>query len=325
MNSLLNLLWNQKEGRARAGIRFVVVTCGFALLFFASQFALSAFDNVALAFLYPLSMILTALLAIWLGGRWVDRRSFYDFGLHLNQRWWLDFGFGFVLGGLLMALIFLVELAAGWVKITETFKHGVAVPFLPAILFGLWHFVAVGIQEELVTRGYMLRNMAEGFNFKGIGPRNALALAYFVSSAMFGLFHFFNPNASWTSTLLLVAAGLLLGLAYVLTGELAIPIGLHISWNFFQGRVFGFPVSGGKAGSTFIAIEQGGPALWTGGAFGPEAGLIGLAAIALGCALIVAWVKWREGKVRLEERLAMYENGPEHVEMLKTETVIKTI
>jgi membrane protease YdiL (CAAX protease family) len=149
--------------------------------------------------------------------------------------------------------------------------------------------------------------MAEGFNFKRIGPRAALLIGYVISSSMFGLFHLSNPNTSWISTVNLIVAGLFLGLGFVLTGELAIPIGIHITWNFFQGNVFGFPVSGGATGASFIGIQQGGPEIWTGGAFGPEAGLIGIAAIAIGCLLTILWVRWRYGEARLKESLAVYQ------------------
>ena len=306
--SILAPFWNAGQGRARAGWRILVQGGGYALILFGMQWLVfSRLNDAAISFAYPFSMIAASLLALWLAGRWLDRRPFADFGLHLNSAWWVDLGFGLLLGAVLMALIFAVEYAAGWVTITELWHRGSAAPFWLAMLVGLWHFVAVGINEEIISRGHMLRNLAEGLNMARIGPRWALLLAYLLSSGMFGLFHIFNPNSSWVSTLLLVAAGLFLGLGYVLTGELSIPIGLHISWNFFQGRVFGFPVSGGKAGTTLFAIQQNGPTLWTGGDFGPEAGLIGLIAILIGCGLTVLWVKGRYGKVQLEGRLAVYQ------------------
>ncbi len=98
----------------------------------------------------------------------------------------------------------------------------------------------------------------------------------------------------------------------MLTGELAIPIGIHITWNFFQGNVFGFPVSGTNAGATLVAIKQSGPDIFTGGAFGPEAGLIGIAAVFLGSVLIWWYVKLRYGKALLWENLAVPEFLPKH-------------
>jgi membrane protease YdiL (CAAX protease family) len=101
-------------------------------------------------------------------------------------------------------------------------------------------------------------------------------------------------------------AGLFLGLGFILTGELAIPIGLHMSWNFFQGSVFGFPVSGLNSAASFIGIHQSGPDLFTGGVFGPEAGLVGLSALVLGSVVIVLWLRWTRGAAQLEQRLAVF-------------------
>jgi sugar lactone lactonase YvrE len=89
-------------------------------------------------------------------------------------------------------------------------------------------------------------------------------------------------------------------------GNLAIPIGLHITWNIFQGNVFGFPVSGMTAGLSFVNIRQLGPDLWTGGTFGPEAGLIGLAAMVLGSLLTLFYLRLRYGKIRVAEQIAVY-------------------
>jgi hypothetical protein len=77
------------------------------------------------------------------------------------------------------------------------------------------------------------------------------------------------------------------------TGRLSTAIGAHIAWNFVQGAVFGFPVSGDKEGASLIGIAQAGPELLTGGAFGPEAGLLGAVASAAGIAFMLAWRRWR--------------------------------
>jgi len=256
-----------------------------------------------LGLLLTLGSLLVMLLTFWVAGRFLDRRSFKDFGFHFDAAWWRDLAFGLALGALLMVLIFGAELAAGWVTITGTLQSlesGVG------LVQGLALFVCVGIYEEMLSRGYHLRNMAEGLNIKWLGPKWALGLGYLLSSTIFGMLHLANPNTSLMSTFNLVIAGLFLGLGFLLTGELAISIGLHITWNFFQGNVFGFPVSGGASSASLIAIRQGGPPLWTGGAFGPEAGLIGLLAILLGSVLIVGWVRRTRGQITWQMHLAEY-------------------
>jgi uncharacterized protein len=313
------VFWNADERRVRAFWRiggllglFLVGTLIFGLLFGLGALLASGDqpDLAAPRFLLAgaAASLLAALLGVWLAGRFLDRRPFADFGFHQGHRWWLDLGFGLALGALLMTGIFLAEWAAGWVTIVGTFRQSDAdQPFARAILTPLLLFVCVGVYEELLARGYLLRNLAEGFNWPMLGSRAALGLAWTLSSALFGLAHAANPNATAISTTSLMLAGIFLGLGYVLTGELAIPIGLHITWNFFQGNVYGFPVSGtATRQATVIAIEQRGPLAWTGGAFGPEAGLVGIAALLAGSLLIVLWVRLVHGAVRLETLLAIY-------------------
>lgn len=68
-------------------------------------------------------------------------------------------------------------------------------------------------------------------------------------------------------------------------------IGVHFGWNLGQGTLFGFPVSGDKEIASVIAIQQRGPVAMTGGAFGPEAGLVGVAASLAGIAAIALYVR----------------------------------
>jgi len=252
-----------------------------------------------------LASLLAITLSIFLAGLILDRRKFGDFGLHFCKAWWLDFLFGLGLGAILMVIIFLVELGAGWITI-EGFFHSSRHPFGVSLLLGLFTFICVGIQEELLSRGYHLRNLAEGLNLPFLNPGVALLLGYLISSCVFGLLHLGNPGMTTVSTINLMLAGLFLGLGYLLTGELAIPMGLHITWNFFQGRIFGFPVSGLSSETALVAIRQGGPVVWTGGEFGPEAGILGLLAMILGVVLTILWVRWRKGKAQIQTRLAEY-------------------
>ena len=242
--------------------------------------------------------LVAALVSVWLAARFLDRRPLRDFGLRPDRGWWLDFFFGLVLGTLLITGVFGAELALGWVSVAGSFETvGTGAPFALALLFPVATFLCVGFYEELVSRGYQIRNAAEGLN--GIlGPRAAVLLSWVLSSAFFGLLHAQNPNASALSTFNISLAGMMLGLGYVLTGQLAIPIGLHITWNFFQGAVYDFPVSGLQPfGATFLDTQPRGPELWTGGPFGPEAGLVGIGAMLLGVLLIALWTRLRTGKL----------------------------
>ena len=262
-------------------------------------------DSPVLPLVSSVAGLVGAILTVWLAGRFLDRRPFSAFGFRLGAGWWLDLLFGMVLGALLMTAVFLVELGLGWVEITGSFETQGGAPFVISILFPVATFVCIGISEELVSRGYQLKNAAEGLNYPSLGPRGAILLAWVLSSVFFGVLHANNPNATPVSTFNIVLAGLMLGFGYVLTGELAIPIGLHITWNFFQGAVYGFPVSGfGSFGATLLATEQGGPELWTGGSFGPEGGLLIPAVMLLGVSFVALWRHLRTGKVTLHAPIA---------------------
>lgn len=320
------IVWNPQERRLRALWRILIHYALWVLAALLLYRAVGPSLTALLSTLFPEATavsnqvvrfslrLIAALAGTWLVVRYIDRRMFRDLGLILDANWWHDLLFGLALGAMLMTLVFILEYSLGWISIRDRFAVTLSgdVPFAIALIGPIVVFVVVGISEEILSRGYQLRNMGEGLNFGQQHPVFALLTAWVLSSCIFGLLHAFNPNATWISTAYLMLAGLFLGLGLVLTGRLGLPIGLHISWNFFQGNVYGFPVSGNDyTGATFIAIRQGGPDLWTGGAFGPEAGLIGIGAIILGCLLTVLWVYIRYGKIALYRPYTVYRPRPE--------------
>jgi len=248
------------------------------------------------------------LVSVWLTGRFLDHRPFSEFGIKFNKEWWIDLCFGLGIGILLMSSIFIIEYFNGWITISGTLHTAnLGQSFTLSILVFLILFVCVGFSEELFYRSYLLTNLAEGFNFKVIGPRYSIIIAVIFSSFLFGLFHMGNPEANLVSTINIILWGILFSVPFILTGSLAIPIGIHITWNFFQGNIFGFPISGTTLPSEAVSvfsIDQGGPEVWTGGYFGPEAGLLGLIACVVGILLIFGWIHYRKKSIKLHTKLA---------------------
>lgn len=218
-------------------------------------------------------------LATWIARRFLDRRSFVSLGFRFDRYVTEDLAFGFLLPGVLFGLIYAFETGAGWLTYQgNALQNGSWMDAVGGLAIGLVMFIIVGYQEELLSRGYQLQNLIDGTN---------LPLAVLISSSVFALLHLGNPSADWVSTLGILLAGFFLAYGWVRTRKLWLPIGLHIGWNFFEGTVFGFPVSG-TGGFNFIHQTVTGPKLITGGGFGPEAGLVVVPALALG-ALGIWW------------------------------------
>ncbi len=221
--------------------------------------------------------LITVTASVLLARRLLDRRSFTSLGVQLEPRMWADLAAGLAITFAAMGLIFTTEWALGWLKLTS-FAWSVDGPGLLIANLAIWLlvFIVVGWNEELMSRGYHLQTIASGMG---------LPLGLLISSAIFGALHLANPHATWLSAAGILFAGLLLGFAYIRTGQLWLSIGLHIGWNFSEGVVFGFPVSGLETYRLAITSVKG-PTLWTGGEFGPEAGLIVLPAIFLAVLLV---------------------------------------
>lgn len=311
MGAIAAIFYNKSEKRLRAGWRILihlvaVIAFGIGGGFVASQVPDGPVSEVIDALVY----LAVVLLATWLVARFIDRRRFAALGFHLNPGWWVDLMFGLVLGVVLMSGIVGAMLGLGWATLAEVSATDLGVPIATAFAVQVVAMIVVGINEEVVFRGYHLRNMSEGFS--RFGPNVAIGIALLISSAIFGLGHLSNEMAGGAHTtplalLNLILAGLvMLAVPYLLTGELAIPIGIHITWNLFQGAVFGLPVSGIQDETRLVTVTPTGPEMWTGGDYGPEGGLLVTIAVVVSVVLSAIWVRIRKGKVALQTDIAVY-------------------
>jgi hypothetical protein len=285
------------EPRLRAGWRLLLQTLlifvlgtGVGILLFLTPLSPMKLTNSMLA--NQLIQLVTFTGSIYLARRLLDRRSFVSLGLRWDRAAIRDVFVGIGIAAAMMALIFVIHWAVGWLTFESFAWQTRRESFvLEHTLLALLIFVLVGWNEELLSRGYHLQTLESGLNrFWGV----------LLSSAVFAVLHLANPNANWNGAAGILLAGLFLAYGYLRTEQLWLPIGLHIGWNFFEGVVFGFPVSGLNTFS-LIRIDVAGPTIWTGGAFGPEAGLVLLPGLLLGTTLIWLYTRSEESGVKSQE------------------------
>ncbi len=303
---VVNLFWNQEERRLRALWRLSIQFVIFVVAYMLPVLILNRFKNPYTRNLADEIITLTLVLAsIWLVVRFIDRRKFVDLGFKINRQWVIDFLQGMLIGGVVFLIVFITEYSLGWLKISVVTKLSDKIYLLEWVgrLIG---YIAVATMEETFSRGYQLRNIAEGLDGILKERKNAVIVALFASSVIFGAAHLLNPNSSFLSTFNLFLIGLFYGYAFVISGSLALPIGIHAAWNFVQGNIFGFTVSGLGLEVSLLRSNQFGPKLFTGGAFGPEAGILIYPGIIGGLLLLNKLAHGGLFKFNLREDIARY-------------------
>lgn len=182
-----------------------------------------------------------------------------------DPKLWPNFLYGTGLGAGMVAIGFFIMLILGLATVkTGTF---ITLSFLGWLAF----FLIQPFFEELLFRGYILRLIERYFS---------TWTAIILSSLLFGLVHAPNDNFSTLGLLSIGLSGLLMGWLFVRTGTLWAPTGLHFSWNFFQGVVFGYPTSGI---TTYRLLENqySGPEWLSGGEFGFEGSILAVVLLVL--------------------------------------------
>jgi membrane protease YdiL (CAAX protease family) len=202
-------------------------------------------------------MGLTIFIATWLMRRFIDRRSFQSLGFSWNG-YSNEAGLGFFGALAILGIGSLILVATGYISfISATFN-------INPLLLEVMMMIIVAFVEELLFRGYILNNLLQSIN-------KWVALA--ISAVLFALFHEANPDVTVFAIVNILLAGILLGLNYIFTKNLWFGICFHFAWNYFQGPVLGYDVSGLKL-TSILQQTVTGPEVWTGGPFGFEGSLL---------------------------------------------------
>ena len=204
--------------------------------------------------------LLGALIANWLALRVFTEYRISDLGLWWNRRSAdnLTYGMGMGTGAAFVALgLPLAVRAAHWQRTAEAPPSMAAIPYVALLL------LLGSAGEEIFFRG---------FGFQALmGAFGELAAIIPVACA-FGLLHLLNPHATWLGTVNTIGFGAVFGYAFARSRDLWLPIGLHFGWNLTL-PLAGATLSGLKINVTGYEMSWTAGALWSGGEYGPEAGL----------------------------------------------------
>lgn len=183
---------------------------------------------------------------------------------------------GILFAVVLYALGFGISLLLGVVEVVDIHFQAYS------LLLALVYFLLVSVVEEVAMRGLVLGRLLDG--------RVNKFWALLISSTLFSLIHLSNPNFTLIPFINILLAGLMLGASYLYTRNLCFPIALHWFWNWLQGPVLGYEVSGNRLGdSSLLAIYLPESNLINGGAFGFEGSILCTALMVIGTVIIIGY------------------------------------
>ena len=205
-------------------------------------------------------VIILILFIFWV--KVIEKNPLSSLGF-VKRNWLKYLGWGILLSLLQMGVIALVYQVCG----IGTFELNEL--SLEPILFilGLFPFwLLQGGTEEVATRGWLLTRIA---------ARTNLPLAIGISSSLFGILHLGNAGVTFLSLLNIILDGVLAALLFIYTDSIWLVVAQHGTWNYVQGNLLGFQVSGTGADASIFSFTMGsGPDWLTGGAFGAEGSII---------------------------------------------------
>jgi len=223
-----------------------------------------------------------------------ERKPLAVVGLAFYPSWMKELCLGMCVGGVMIVSVGGGEALLGLARFTPSaFGVKAELGYGSALFLVL---LLSATNEELIFRGYPFQKLVES-----LGPIAAVA----ASSAFFGLAHLGNPHHTLVSTVNTMLVGIPLSIAYLRTRALWMPIGIHLTWNYLQGFVFGLPVSGLTFSPSLLKVQVQGATWMTGAAYGPEGGLL-CTFVEVGAGIFL----FSSARIRISERMKELVFGP---------------
>lgn len=224
----------------------------------------SSNQDLIMLFISLMSGIFVSAL-VFIRVKFVEKRKISTIGLS-KDKWFKKYAKGFLVGLLMMGAVVLILAIFGAIEVEINPTQPVGVEAIGGVLFILIGWIVQGGTEEIITRGWFMNV---------IGARYNATFGLILSSVIFGFLHLLNPEVNIIAVINIILVGFFYGIYVMKSNDLWAVCGMHTAWNFAQGNIFGFEVSGINVGvSSLIDLNLVGNNVISGGVFGPEAGLV---------------------------------------------------
>ena len=276
--------------------------------------------------IYTLMLQSAAIFGVIAAVYWFIRKQSIRKGFGFTFHWWAlgDLAVGVFICFIAMVGIFLVEWLIGGIRVEGLHLDS------ESLIDGLRSWAFTAVFEEIISRSLQLSGLhiiiGVIFAFLLSGSLGGTFssrldrvlgwckwLAILISAVLFGYAHIRNPGANLVTAFGNALGGLMYGIAFLGGRNIWLPIGMHFIWNFIQGTILGFPVSG-RTQSGFVAQQPIGSDLLTGGAYGPEGGLSGMFFRFVVIAMVLYYLQLRcqrQGNIKiLDFPIKIYDNPP---------------
>lgn len=237
------------------------------------KFLASDFTQISTGIIQNVVTI-TLVILFW---KLMDKKPLSQMGLSFGKSGLTDLAYGLFLGAASITVVFLILLLTGQIVVEKSVLEP---NFIAVFLGNLLLMIFVGVGEEMFSRGYCM----------SILRRCHVSIVLIVPNVIFALLHISNNGIGVIPLVNLFLIGVLFSLMFLRRGNIWMPIGYHITWNFFQGSIFGMPVSGVSLDGLLTSRVVEGNVL-NGGGFGPEGGLIVTALIIVSIAILLVFTK----------------------------------
>lgn len=262
----------------------------------ALSFAISPLLLLNNSHLQFLGVVVILVFGLYLNSRYLDKIDFSEYGLIFKKQSFIYLIIGILIGVISVIAMFFIGKASGILLISEVradLTSGLVLLFAVKMLL-------VGTLEETFFRGYLFTTIYNDAKSTPTQKKQGFLIALLVSSLLFGFAHLSTSNASILSIIFLSINGIVWCIPFAITKNLGLSIGLHAAWNFTQTQI-GFTMSGNKATNSFYTIENNASDILTGGAYGPEAGILGLIGFVLMLLLSLGYLKLTRKTIRAFE------------------------